>query len=483
MEYLKGRTFAIVDVETSGTSGAFDRVIEIGILRIEDGVCVEKYRSCINPGQSISSWITSLTGIHQEELDIAPAFEDLIEEIERLLDGAIFVAHNVRFDYAFIKNEFKRAGRRFNAKCLCTVRLSRALFPRAKRHDLSSVIARHGLACETRHRAFDDAKALWDFLQLCHAKHGVNLSIAIEKLLKNNTLPQHLDAKHIGALPEAPGVYIFYGSENEPLYIGKSRNIRYRVLSHFSGDHTASKELVVGSQVRRIEARETAGELSALLLESSLIKSMHPIYNRMLLRRRELTIARRVASEKYTSLRIERVEGIGIGEYADILGVFKNIAQAKEFVSNAAKEHQLCKRVLGLEKTKGECFSAQIGICLGACAGREKAEDYNDRFEKAFETRRILSWPYKGAIMVEEKRDDIEKHSFILNNWCLLGDVLSDEDGFEFRAKVPEFDYDSYKIFARYLRDPSNHKNVRSLAQEEFQKFLAQSNEGEAVVY
>ncbi len=146
------RTFAIVDVETSGMSAVFNRVIEIGILRIENGHCVETYRTCVNPGRAIPQWITTLTGIQQQELEGAPLFEDIIDDVERLLGGAIFVAHNASFDYSFIQNEFKHMGRKFSAKRLCTVRLSRALFPRAKHHDLSSLIERHGFVCESRHR-------------------------------------------------------------------------------------------------------------------------------------------------------------------------------------------------------------------------------------------------------------------------------------------------------------------------------------------
>ena len=177
------RTFAIVDVETSGTSAVFSRVIEIGILRIEHGVCVETYRTCVDPGHTISPWITELTGIQQEELEGAPIFEDIIDTVERLLAGATFVAHNVSFDYGFIQREFRRAGRSFEAQRLCTVRLSRALYPRAKRHNLSSVIERHGFVCESRHRALDDARVLWDFLQLCGQVHGTKADSAISRLV------------------------------------------------------------------------------------------------------------------------------------------------------------------------------------------------------------------------------------------------------------------------------------------------------------
>ncbi|MBV9159440.1 MAG: GIY-YIG nuclease family protein [Candidatus Kaiserbacteria bacterium] len=481
MECLKGRAFAIVDVETSGTSATFNRVIEIGILRIEEGKCVEEYRTCLNPGRAISPWITSLTGITQEEVSAAPSFEDVLDEIERLLQGAVFVAHNARFDYAFIKNEFKRAGRGFRAKCLCTVRLSRAMNPRARKHDLSSIIDRYGFRCEARHRAFDDARVLWDLLQHFARTYGDRLGAEIEKLLKADTVPQLLGRKDLQDLPEGPGVYIFYGKGGEALYVGKSVNIKNRVLSHFSGDYRATKELLVARDVARIETRETAGELSALLLESSLIKSIHPYYNRQLVKRRELVIARLSRAGEYASITLERVPGIHPDEHREVLGVFRSLAQAKSFIDEAAREHALCKRVMGLEKTRGACFSAQLGICRGACEGKEDAGTYNERFQAAFDARRIAAWPFPGAIMIEERADDLERHSFVINDWCLLGDAKVDADGVEFRASAPEFDLDRYKIFARYLRDPANKKNIRRLPREEYERFLASQNE-EAVI-
>jgi DNA polymerase III subunit epsilon len=482
MECLKGKTLAIVDVETSGTSATESRIIEIGILRIEDGVCVETYRTCINPGRPVSSWILALTGIRQEELDPAPEFEDVAETVARLLDGAIFVAHNARFDYSFIKNEFARVGHRFNAKCLCTVRLSRMLFPRSRKHDLSSIIARYKFDAGARHRAFDDAHVLWQFLQYAHTKKEAQLGPAITELLKGHTLPAFLDTRTIKGLPEAPGVYLFFGEDNEPLYVGKSRNIKTRVLSHFSGGPASSKEAMMGRHIVRVEARETAGELSALLLESSLIKSMSPRYNRMLVRKKEIVIARRHSVRGYASLMLERVPGIVPEEHASVLGVFRSVMQAKEFLSTAASAYELCPKILGTEKGNGPCFSHQIGKCKGACGNLEEPEAYNTRFEKAFYARRIHAWPYKGPIVIEESREGAGSHSFVLDNWCLIGDIKVSEDDVAFHAARPEFDHDSYKIFARYLRNPASARAVRRISRDELRQ-LVTHEAGEPVIH
>lgn len=187
---LHGKTLAIVDVETSGT-GLGDRIIEIGILRIENGVCVDTYKTFVNPERALSPWITRLTGITDEDLESAPLFVDVADNVARLLSGAIFVAHNVAFDYAFIKGEFARIDRFFEAPCLCTVRLSRLLSPRAKRHNLSAVIKRHKLACESRHRAFDDAHALWQFMQWGNRRKAPVLARSIDKLLQTDRTQEY----------------------------------------------------------------------------------------------------------------------------------------------------------------------------------------------------------------------------------------------------------------------------------------------------
>ncbi len=194
VDSLKGKTFAIVDVETSGT-GRSDRVIEIGILRIENGQCVETYKTFLNPERELSPWITKLTGITDSDLEHAPLFADVAEQVHRLLQGAIFVAHNVAFDYAFIKNEFASVDRFFEASCLCTVRLSRLLSPRARHHNLSAVIRRHKLTCESRHRAFDDAHALWQFMQWGARRKRKELPRAIDKLLHTDRTQEYFRAR------------------------------------------------------------------------------------------------------------------------------------------------------------------------------------------------------------------------------------------------------------------------------------------------
>jgi len=195
----------------------------------------------------------------------------------------VFVAHNVRFDYAFLKMEFERLGVPFRPQLLCTVRLSRKLFPQFKTHKLASLIERHGLAAPSRHRAYDDAHCLWQFYQLCLREFDLDtIEEAVKLQLRAQSIPSQLDRAQVEALPEGPGVYIFEDEDGEPLYVGKSVTVRRRVMSHFSSDYERGAELKLAQTVKRLRAVPTHGELSALLLESDMVKELQPLYNRAL---------------------------------------------------------------------------------------------------------------------------------------------------------------------------------------------------------
>lgn len=157
--------FTIVDVETTGGSPFFSRIIEVGLLRVEHGEVIQEFQTLVNPGQEIPEFITKMTGISDADVAYAPTFADIAEELIEYFRNSIFVAHNAQFDYGFLREEFRRVGFGFITPRLCTVRLSRTLFREHKHHDLSSIIERYGFEVEKRHRAFDDAKVLWDFLQ------------------------------------------------------------------------------------------------------------------------------------------------------------------------------------------------------------------------------------------------------------------------------------------------------------------------------
>jgi DNA polymerase-3 subunit epsilon len=453
---------AIVDIETTGGNPLYHRIIDIAVIRMEEGKVVEEFESLVNPDRFVHPSITQLTGITTEQLEEAPSFRRIARSIHRLLDGALFVAHNARFDYNFLRYEFGRVRRPFTAKCLCTVKLSRKLYPEHRNHDLTSVISRMGLRCEHRHRAMSDAAVVRDFLDALEKREpATRVEQAIAAVLRTHALPPNIDREMIEALPEGPGVYLFYGSEGELLYVGRSRNIRERVFSHF----TSGNERQMHNRVCRIEARRTAGLLGASLLELQLIKSLHPIYNRIGRRMRNLIAVRKEYSGAgYARAVTEEIEQIDFDTARPIMGIFKSFRQAEEYLQRITKEFRLCNKLMGFERGGGYCFSYHLHQCMGACNGDEGPESYNARFDRAFGERRLKAWPFKGPIMVEERLTDTEGEVFVFDQWCLMGSrryTEFGEDNVESAAQL--FDYDSYKVLRRYLDDPSRARRITSL--------------------
>src|SRR6185295_8285386 len=218
---------AIVDLETTGTDPASDRVTEIAVLEVDGFELSAEWSTLVNPGTGIPSPIQALTGITNEMVASAPTFAQLAGDLYESLDGRVFIAHNARFDYGFLRREFDRTGIRFTAKTVCTVRLSRRLYPHEPRHNLDSVIARHAIDCRQRHRAMGDADALWQFLRIAEREHGDEvLAVAARQIARQPTLPPGLERAAIDAVPEAPGVYLFYGESGTLLYVGKSNSMR-----------------------------------------------------------------------------------------------------------------------------------------------------------------------------------------------------------------------------------------------------------------
>lgn len=436
------KPYTIVDVETTGMSGNFDRIIEIGMIRVEKNKIVDKFETLVNPQTHVSPFIESFTGISARALEEAPVFETIKNRIFELLDSAIVVAHNARFDYSFLKSEMKRVGISYNSKTLCTVKLSRNLFPQYKSHSLESIIDRFGLDPGTRHRAYSDAYALWQFLRYLRKNISAKkLEKIIKILLRSSYAGNPQIEKQIEELPETAGVYIFYDEKNIPLYVGKSKNIKERVISHFTSDYQSPNELSLTKSVKRLDHSKTAGELGALILESRIIKELSPVFNRKLKVKKKLTIlVKEMIKGKFLTLKPQVVDSLDGSGFEKVFGVFKSKVSAKEALRNLAKKYTLCPKILGLDEGTGSCFEYKLGRCRGACIGREKNTLHNARFIIAYEeNKQFRSWPYAGPIEIVEKNEEDELfESFIIDKW---------------RLKDPgSFDLDIYKIISSFLK-------------------------------
>ena len=264
---------AFVDVETTGCYAGRHRIIDVAVIGATGDRLDFEWQSLVHPGSRVSAGITALTGIDDALLEGAPPFEEIAAELARRLAGRVFIAHNARFDYGFIRREFARLETNWRSPSLCTVRLSRALFPEMSHHNLDAVMQRHDITIEKRHRAMPDAQVLWQLWRKLRVEVAPEeFQRALDLASLRVTLPAALPPDLADDLPEEAGVYRFFGLGDDGreslLYVGKANNLRERVLDHFRGGASAAKSLRLAAQVRRVEWTETAGELGALLLEA-----------------------------------------------------------------------------------------------------------------------------------------------------------------------------------------------------------------------
>ncbi len=455
MTYALESPLAIVDLETTGGQPAWDRVTEIGVIEVDGFELTAEWSTLVNPGAAIPAPIQALTGITNDMVAAAPSFCELAGELYERLAGRVFVAHNARFDYGFLRHEFERAGLKFMTKTLCTVRLSRRLYAEHSSHSLDSLIARHGIDCRARHRALGDADAVWQFLRIAAREHGDEiLAVAARQVARQAALPAYIDRAVIDAIPEAPGVYVLYGEAGTPLYVGMSRSMRSRVLQHFSSSSAWARE------VRRIDWQRTVGELGALLREAKLVKELQPAYNRQL--RRPQALCGFVFDMKH--LRLAQPHEIDGATLPYVYGLFRSRRDALQALRGLADEHGLCLQTLGFETPfrAGGCWRFQIGKCKGVCAGRENIYVHHGRVAEALARLKGVEWPHAGPLGIVERdhhREAAEIH--VVDRWCYLGAASSDAELAELLegSRSPRFDYDHYKILARHL----GKKGVRTM--------------------
>ncbi|MEY4481499.1 MAG: hypothetical protein RIQ84_661 [Pseudomonadota bacterium] len=451
---------AFVDIETTGSNFDRDRITEIGIKVISKDY-EETWESLLNPGTFIPQNIQALTGIRPDMVENQPPFDELAQQILDKLDGKVFVAHNARFDYGFLKASFKRLGIDFKPKVLCTVKLSRLLFPDQPRHNLDTIISTHGLNVSARHRALGDADLLVQFWKICESKFGKGrLLAAVHELTGHSSLPPNIDKSIVDELPEKPGCYIFYGEHKAPIYIGKSIAIRSRVMSHFQAALTQRKEMKLSLQIREIDWIETSGELGALLLESRLIKERMPSMNIKLRRSKDLCAWKIQAdTEGILVPRLVTHHDLSAGLQDDIYGLFYSKREANTYLKSIAKKHRLCESLLGLEKrTEGKsCFGYQIKQCTGVCIGKSPIKLHNLQLTTALQLLKVQIWPYQGPIAIKEG-----DQMHVIDRWCYLGSAINHDELDELmRFSDAEFDLDIYKILQKALSATAKYQVIQ----------------------
>lgn len=446
----------IVDVETTGGNVTSDRITEIGIVEIDDNG-INEWSTLINPGTYIPEHIQHLTGITNEMVSSAPYFEQVAKEIVLRLQNKLFIAHNVRFDYGFIRNEFSRLAYPFKAKLMCTVKLSRQLYPEHKGHSLEKIINRHSIPVSNRHRALDDAKATFEFIKIAEADKEENVvKAALDNQFRRASLPANINTALIDELPPSPGVYFFWGENQALLYVGKSNNIRKRVLSHFTADHKSSKEMKICQQTRNITFEKTTGDLSALILESQKVKELKPLYNRQL--RRISAFYSVCLNEEENGLLTPQV--ISVTEIPKgnkkLYGLFPSLKKAKDALQSICNENNLCYQACQLEKIYNRaCSSYQMKKCKGYCVGKQSAVLHNIKLLEGLSKLALKTWPYKGpvALIEQEVAKDALEQYLIIDNWCVMGMITSMSDNSEElkNSLTPQIDKDIYRYLVKAI--------------------------------
>jgi DNA polymerase-3 subunit epsilon len=461
-----------LDLEATGGSTAFDRIIEIGLVEVDRGRVVGEWSTLVNPGRRIPPAIQSLTGITEESVADAPTFGEISEALAQRLDGKVLAAHNARFDYGFLRSEFRRAGVHYRAPVLCTVKLSRRLQPHHPRHNLDALLVRHAIFCLDRHRALGDARVLWELAQIWHREHGeAVLKELCAELLRPPVVPPGLPDDVFDDLPETPGVYVFHGADGAVLYVGRSANIRSRVLAHFASTPRPRRDLRIDAEVTRIEWIETAGELGACFRAAQLERTLRPRYNRS----REREAADEPCSwhwraETHTAPpQLVTASEVGLGNASDLYGVFRSRAAALQALREIAKARRLCRRLLGLETADepGACSAHAQAHCRGACIGAESALSHAMRLAQALAALRVRPWPYAGRIAIRERdaaSGRAELH--VLDRWRYVATVYTEAELHELGEQPhrSEFDVETYRLLVRFLKAPVRGCEIIPLA-------------------
>lgn len=448
-----------VDIETTGGSFRNNRIIEVAVIRYENGEVVDEFQTLINPEVVIPYFITSITGIVDADVANAPRFAEIADRLEEIMDGAVFVAHNVRFDYSFLRHEFANVGIDFKPRLLCTVRLSRTLYAQQKGHSLKALIQRHGIEVKDRHRAQADAEAMLRFVQIAYREHGAEVfAEAVGEQFKTQSLPVHLESDKLQGISNKPGVYVFEDEAGNPVYVGKSVTLRKRIQSHFSSDIRASKEMKIAQNTHNVRVVETDNELEALLLESQMVKQLLPVYNRQLRRTSaQAVIIKELNDDGYFTLSHQIADISTMDDLSPVYGVFQTRMKAKNKLDDIAKTYQLCPKLLGLEKPAKSCFWYQLGKCKGACIGKEPAKLYNLRCEFAMERSKIDSWPYKSPIAI---RFGQAAKSLVVDQWMVRGYLHEDTEQPTFESIASQFDIDTYRILKRFIGSPKARTHI-----------------------
>ena len=444
--------YAILDIETTGLSASAEKITEIAIY-IHDGECiVDSFSTLVNPEKKISYRIVQMTGINNQMVESAPKFYEIAKRIVELTEDKIVVGHNVRFDYGFIRNEFKSLGYDFQRPTIDTVKLSRKLIPGKPSYSLGKLCQSLGIENHSRHRAEGDAMATVKLFEML-----LSIDKQLDGLDKKG-LVRSFNKSLVEGLPKETGVYYFYNKSAELIYVGKSINIHDRVLSHLN-NNLHKKAVEMKNNIASVHFELTGNELVALLLESAEIKQHQPFYNRAQ-RRTYFNYGLYPFTDEngYTNLKFTRI----IDELNPVY-TYGSAQEGREHILRLTEEFGLCQKLCSIYDTTGPCFQYQIHQCEGACVGKEEADSYNQKVEQALEN---YHFGKQNFFVVEQGRREDEKAIVKVENgkYIGFGFVEMNEQAHELLAfhdciSLQKDNREVRQIINSYLRR-NNQKNV-----------------------
>ena len=437
--------YSVVDIETTGNGYKGQKITEISVFLFDGEKIIDEFTSLVNPEQAIPYFITNLTGITEAMVRTAPKFYEIAKKVAEITKDAIFVAHNVNFDYNIIRDEFKSLGFDFKRKKLCTVRLSRKIIPGLSSYSLGNICTAEGIEIAARHRAKGDAEATVElFRRLLKRDDNFTINSFLNAKSREATLPPLLDKKVVDKLPERHGVYYFKNEQKEVIYVGKANNIKQRVISHFYDKK--KKERTMCLETADISYTETGSELIALLYESSEIKHLYPKFNR----------AQRKAGE-----------AVGLFSYEDQRGIvhlafnrlkltpnplmkFYSMAACRSMLEKVCEVFELCPKYCHLQTNVNACFHYQLQQCKGICTGKEAVESYNKR---VYEAIKSLGLQTENLVIKESGRNNKEIGFALILNGIYQGFGYVDK-------KIKIEDTDDYQL---YLQPQQDNRDVQRI--------------------
>jgi len=393
--------YAVVDIETTGGHASGNGITEISVLVHNGHSIVQNYETLINPGQYIPAHIEALTGISNEMVETAPSFDQVAAEIYELLHDKVFVAHNVNFDFSFIRHQLGLCGYELSCRKLCTVRMSRKIIPGHRSYSLGKLCAALNISLNNRHRAGGDAAATAELLTLLLEQDSEGIiQQSLKVSSKEQALPPNLPRTQVDRLPSGSGVYYFKDQKGKVIYVGKAKNIKKRVCSHFSGNNSGRQRQEFLKNIYMVDFEVCGTELMAFILEAAEIKHYWPDNNRAMKR----------YEQKYAIFTFEDQRGymrLGIDKYrhnVPALYSFNTILEGHNILKSLIREHLLCEKLCYIQRNRIACTAHAEGNCSGACVGKESAASYNVRVK--FAIKQLKSMLPTFALIDQGRTDD-----------------------------------------------------------------------------